>query len=81
MEDEVPLFEAEMRAFEARKEELLRSCEGKFAVFRGDEFLGVFDTASGAYTAGITKWGEVPFLIKEVTREERIERVSSVYWD
>lgn len=73
-------FELEHQAFEAKKEELLGLCAGKFAVFHGRDFLGVFDTPQAAYAAGIEKFGNVRFLIKLVAREERVEQVPALYF-
>ena len=44
-------FSQELAAFEKRKSELLDVCEGKFAVFKADQYLGIFDTYLAAYEA------------------------------
>lgn len=72
-------FKPEMAAYESKKAELLKLCEGKFAVFKGDEFLGVFDTSNAAYDAGMSKWGNVSFLIIPVRKQERIEQIPALY--
>ncbi len=69
-----PRFTEELTAFEHRKQELLNLCEGKFAVFKGSEFLGVFDTPQAAYDAGLNKWGNVAFLITSFHKVSRPER-------
>ena len=74
-----PRFRDELPAFEKKKQELLMLCEGKFAVFRGSEFLGVFDTPQAAYDAGVGKWGNVAFLIKPVVREEKPQQIPALY--
>jgi hypothetical protein len=66
-------FSQETIAFEKLKAELLKTCEGKFAVLKGDNFLGAFDTWLAAYQAGIKAWGNVPFLIKPVLEHEHTE--------
>jgi len=63
-------FSVELAAFAAKKQELLGVCLGKFAAFKGNEFLGVFDSYQSAFNAGVEKLGNVPFLIKHVTPEE-----------
>jgi len=73
-----PRFAEELAAFEAKKPELLKLCEGKFAVFKGAQFLGVFDTPMAAYSAAIAKWGNVPFLIKQVLKIERVESIPAL---
>ncbi len=72
-------FSDEFAAYERKKPELLRLCEGKFAVFKGPEFLGVFDTPSAAYSAGIERCGNEAFLIKPVLREERVEQIPALH--
>ena len=74
-----PRFTEELTAFEQRKQELLNLCEGKFAVFKGSEFLGVFDTPQAAYDAGLNKWGNVAFLIKPVVKEEKPQQIPALY--
>ncbi len=72
-------FSEELRAYESKKPELLKLCEGKFAVFKGAEFLGVFDTPSAAYSAGLQRFGNDAFLIKPVLREERVEQIPALH--
>jgi hypothetical protein len=74
-----PKFEEELKAFEARKAELLSVAEGKFAVFRGPEYLGVFDSPAAAYDAAVSKFGNVPFLVKQVRKVERIEQAPALF--
>ena len=74
-----PAFTDELSAYEKRKTELLLLCEGKFAVFRGGEFLGVYDSPQAAYDAGLVKWGNVSFLIKPVVREEIMEKIPALF--
>ena len=72
-------FSAELKAYQSKKEELLALCEGKFAVFKGSEFLGVFDTPGAAYSAGIQRFGNDAFLLKPVLREERVEQIPALH--
>lgn len=71
-------FSQELAAFEKIKGELLKTCEGKFAVLKGDKFLGAFDTWLAAYQAGINAWGNVPFLIKPVLEHPYIESMPAL---
>ena len=72
-------FEEELRLFEARKSEMLRVAEGKFAVIKGSEFAGVFDDAAAAYNAAVVKYGNTPFLIKQIRKEEKLEQAPSLF--
>jgi hypothetical protein len=71
-------FSQEMTAYEAKKEELVKLCEGKFSLFKGAEFAGTFDTSSAAYAEGIARYGNVPFFIKQVLRTEVIEQIPAL---
>jgi len=71
-------FSLELSAFEKRKAELLEFCEGRFAVLKGEHFLGAFDSHLAAYSAGLKEWGNVPFLIKQVLRQERSETMPAL---
>ena len=74
-----PKFKEELIAFEKQKQDLLKLCEGKFAVFKASEFLGVFDTPQAAYEAGLNRWGNVQFLIKPVIKEEQPQQIPALY--
>ena len=63
------LFTEELEAYAQRKAELLALCEGKYALFKGTEYCGIFDSAAAAYKVGIERFGNVPFLIQHVERE------------
>lgn len=52
------------------KAELLEKHEGKFALIKGKELLGVFDTQANAYAEGLRKVGNVPMLIVRIQRDE-----------
>ncbi|MBI5397600.1 MAG: hypothetical protein HZA91_20070 [Verrucomicrobia bacterium] len=74
------LFKEEMAAFGRKKEELMRNCAGKFAVFKGAEYLGVFETMQSAYNTAIARWGNVPFLIKRVEEVDAAEQFPSLHF-
>jgi hypothetical protein len=79
MQEAPLLFEAEQKAYEAKKAELLKLCEGKYVVFKGNELLGTYDTPAAAYEAGTLEWGDESFLVKKITREEPLEQVPALY--
>lgn len=67
-------FREEQQVYEQMKPELLKLCEGKFALFKAAQFVGVFDTPEAAYNVGIERFGNVPFLIQPVELEEPVVR-------
>jgi hypothetical protein len=54
--------------------------EGRWAVMRGDEIVGVWDTEGEALTAGYERCGQAPFLLQPITREERPVRAAGNWW-
>jgi hypothetical protein len=67
------VFERETQAYLREKERLLAKGErGRFALVKGDEVIGVWDTARDAAQAGYEKFGvREPFMVKEVQAEEK----------
>lgn len=72
-------FAEELQAYERKKPELLKLCEGKYALLKGAEFVGVYDAPGAAYSAGIERFGNDSFLIKAVLREERVEQIPALH--
>ncbi len=50
-------------------DEMLKHHEGKFTIFAEDEPLGFWDNETRALQEGIKKYGSVPMLLREVSRE------------
>ena len=67
-------LETELAHFQKIKDELLKNHEGKFALIRGEEFYGAFDSAANAYQEGINRFGKDPFMVKRITKSEEIYR-------
>lgn len=67
-------LEKELKYFEEHKKEFLKHYEGQFVLIKGDCLGGSYTTEEEAYQAGIQKFGNVPFLIRRVTKEEETAR-------
>lgn len=65
MEETTPLQE-EILAFEEMKADLLKHHYGKFVVFKGKELVGAFDTFDNAAREAIQRFGNGPYLIRQV---------------
>jgi hypothetical protein len=70
-------LEAELATYEARREELLASAEGKYVLIKGEEVAGVYDSQEDAVREGYRRFGNVPFLVKQVLRVEVPQRFVS----
>ena len=69
----------ERRYFESIRDDLLAKSEGKFALIKHRELLGLFDTGEKAYQVGLSRLGNVPMLIVQVLREEEIARFPALH--
>lgn len=75
---DVAILREELKFFESRRAEWLERHEGKFALIKGSTLVDTFDTAENAYVAGVQQFGNVPFLVKQIVRQERTERLPAL---
>jgi len=71
-------LDTELRYFESIKGELLQHHEGKYALVIGTDLVGVFDHSEEAYKAGIEQRGNVPMLIKRVSKDDPVETIPAM---
>ncbi len=71
-------LEKELALYERIKSDLLLHHEGKFVLIIGEEQLGIFDKSDDAYKMGIALRGNVPMLIKQISKSERTEIVPAL---
>lgn len=65
------VLEQELSTYADRKCTLLLNAEGKYVLICGDDVAGTFDTDHDAMAEGYRRFGNVPFLVKQVTKVER----------
>lgn len=76
----VPELAVEIEFFEKNRNDLIAKYGiGKFALIKGSELIGVFDTAENAYQEGATRFPGQAFLIQELQQEDRIQQVPAYY--
>ena len=63
------IMEKHIDAYMNHLDEMLKHHEGKFTIFAGEEPLGCWDTELRALKEGIKKYGSVPMLVREISRE------------
>lgn len=56
----------EIEAFEAQRAELEKNYMGKFVIFKGNEFVGAWDTLDAAAIEAVARFGRGPYLIRQV---------------
>ena len=71
------ILESELKAFEQHKSELIGSSKGKFALVKGNTVVGVFDAEMDAIRQGYERFGNVPFLVKQIVEVEEPEVFTS----
>lgn len=64
--DVVQALTAELETFQRHKESLLRESYDKYVLIHQEELAGTFDTEADAINEGYRRFGNVPFLVKQV---------------
>ena len=62
----------ELAYFDSKKSEWLKHYENQFALVKGQQLLGTFPNQKEAVEAGLTRLGNVPFLVRQVLQSEPI---------
>ena len=66
-------LEREMSKYKKIKDSLIaQGNAGKFVVIKDDEVFDIFLTYEDALRQGIKKFGNVPFLVKEISHFEKV---------
>lgn len=62
----------EYETYKANKEDLLTKHEGQYVLIKGADIIEVFTSYEDALKAGLKKFGNVPFLVKQIQREDEV---------
>ena len=68
-------LDLELQTYQAQKDALLRSSEGKFVLIHGNAVLGTYETKLDAVSAGHAQIGPGPFLVKKIERVDKPVRI------
>jgi len=71
-------LEEEIAYFNAHKADLLSKYEGRFVLIKDSSCYGCFTTEAEAYEEGLKHFGNEPFLIKKVTKEEETDKIPAL---
>ena len=71
------VLDTELATYEKHRDELLGKAEGRYALIKGTQVDGVFESRSDAIMIGYQKFGNVPFLVKQIIRVEAPQRFVS----
>jgi hypothetical protein len=73
-------IEREQSAFDSQLDEMIRSHEGEFVVFKDQKPFAFFPTYEEAYRAGLEQFGiDDVFFVSEVKR--RVPQTTSMAWE
>lgn len=64
------ILERELNTYEKQREQLLANHEGMFVLIHADEAVGVFESQADAIAQGYERFGNVPFLVRQIVRVE-----------
>lgn len=64
------VLDTELKTYEQHRDQLLGTAEGKFVLIRNDQVIGVYDSKMDAIAQGYQKFGNVPFLVKQIVKVE-----------
>jgi hypothetical protein len=67
------LLTTELETYKRHRDELLGRSEGKYVLVYGEEIAGVFDSEKDAIEQGYERFGNVPFLVKQIAKVETPE--------
>lgn len=69
------ILKEELAFFNEKKDELLRTHPGQFALIKGRTLIGVFPTREAAYVEGVQHFGGESFLVHHIVEQEPVEQV------
>lgn len=64
------ILDLELKTYEMHRKELIGKSGGKFVLIKDDQVVAVFDTELDAIRHGYDRFGNVPFLVKEIVEVE-----------
>ena len=64
------VLDQELQTYEEKKNELLARARGKFVLIKEDRIEDIFDTETDAIRQGYERFGNEPFLVKEIVEVE-----------
>jgi hypothetical protein len=71
------VLDPELATYEQHRSELLDAHAGQWVLIRGQEIAGTFDTQNDAIADGYRRFGNVPFLVKQILAVETPEFFTS----
>ncbi len=78
IEEKDLVLKEELDFFESKREEWLKIYEGKYALVKEKKLIDTFTTLEEAYQKGVELFGDSPFLIKVVLKQDEVEKIPAL---
>lgn len=79
-EDAKPsVLQPEVEYFEAHKGEWLKEFKDQFVLVKNQQKIAVFSSYQDAVNDGFRRFGNQPFLVKQILEKEIVERIPALY--
>jgi hypothetical protein len=63
-------LDIEQKTYEQHRDQLLGTAEGKFVLIYRDQVVGIYASKMDAIAEGYNRFGNVPFLVRQVVKVE-----------
>ena len=67
----------EIAFFRDHRDELLRTALGQFVVIKEEAVVGIFADETAAFAEGYARFGNAPFLVKQIVESETVLNFTS----
>lgn len=64
------ILSAAITTYEQNRDDLLNTAEGKFVLIHDSHVMGLYESKMDAIADGYERFGNVPFLVKQVVNAE-----------
>lgn len=72
------MLEKELKYYEEHKDEFIKNYEGKYVLIKDDRLINSFTKMEEAFEEGTRLFGSASFLIKKISKEERVESLPAL---
>ncbi len=73
----IDMLKKELDTYVKQKSKLIGKSKGKFVLIKGNKIVDVFDTKIDAIRQGYERFGNVPFLAKQIVEVETPQNFTS----
>ncbi len=72
------VLKKELKFFERNKSRFIKKYPGQYVLIKDNNLQGSYSTEEEAYKAGIEKFGNTPFMIRQVLKDEPIYAIPAL---